>query len=277
MVRCAADAANAAPWRNRGSLCRCSLGQSAGQHSSPYGHLADSAASATPPPTATSAAPLPAPRPAPAPGADSAPSRPWTRSHPEDRPAKSRAFRSAVARRLARPWQATAQLTTLARPPGRLTRRLFTSFHSATLRSAPRSGAPPPRRRSSQKRRHCPQAPSAMPPYDSAALHFVKTGETGDSPGQRITSPSSGNARKLAGLRCGLGHALAPNVSLASGRAGQLVPAPLPPQPARPEARTARAPATQTKRARLPAFSASPRLIELASLLAPLRSWQTGA
>jgi hypothetical protein len=32
----------------------------------------------------------------------------------------------------------------------------------------------------------------------------VKTAETGDSPGQRITSPSSGNARKLAGLRCGL-------------------------------------------------------------------------
>ena len=35
-------------------------GQSAGQHSSPDGYLADSAASATPPPTATSAAPLPA-------------------------------------------------------------------------------------------------------------------------------------------------------------------------------------------------------------------------
>ena len=42
-----------------------------------------------------------------------------------------------------------------------------------------------------------------MPPYDSAALHFVKTGETGGSLGQRITGPSSGNARKLAGLRCG--------------------------------------------------------------------------
>ena len=42
-----------------------------------------------------------------------------------------------------------------------------------------------------------------MPPYDSAALHFVKTGETGGSPGQRITGPSFGNARKLAGLRCG--------------------------------------------------------------------------
>ena len=44
-----------------------------------------------------------------------------------------------------------------------------------------------------------------MPPYDSAALHFVKTGETGEkNPGQRITSPSYGNARKLADLRCGL-------------------------------------------------------------------------
>ena len=97
----------AAPWRIGGSLCRCSL-QSAGQHSSPDGYLADSAASATPPPTATSAAPLPAPRPAPPPGADSAPSRPWTRSHPGGPAAKSRGLRSPVARRLARPWQATA-------------------------------------------------------------------------------------------------------------------------------------------------------------------------
>ena len=38
----------ATPWRAGGSLCRCSL-QSAGQHSSPNGYLADSAASATPP------------------------------------------------------------------------------------------------------------------------------------------------------------------------------------------------------------------------------------
>jgi hypothetical protein len=34
------------------------------------------------------------------------------------------------------------------------------------------------------------------------------------TPGQRITGPSSGNARKLADLRCDLGHALAPNVSV---------------------------------------------------------------
>ena len=63
-----------------------------------------------------------------------------------------------------------------------------------------------------------------MPPYDSAALHFVKTGETGGSPGQRITGPSSGNALyspvRLAPRWPPLrpGHALAPNVSLASGR-----------------------------------------------------------
>ena len=42
-----------------------------------------------------------------------------------------------------------------------------------------------------------------MPPYDSTSLHYVKTGETGGSPGQRITGPGSGNARKFAGLRCG--------------------------------------------------------------------------
>ena len=53
-----------------------------------------------------------------------------------------------------------------------------------------------------------------MPPSGSTALHFLKPGETGGSPGQRITGPSSGNARKLAGLRCGLGHALAPNASV---------------------------------------------------------------
>ena len=88
-------------------------------------------------------------------------------------------------------------------PPRRLTRRLFTTFPSATLRSAPRPHAPLPRRRSKHKRRHCPQAWGAMPPSDSAALHCVKTAETGDSPGPRITEPSSGNAHKFAGLRCG--------------------------------------------------------------------------
>ena len=42
-----------------------------------------------------------------------------------------------------------------------------------------------------------------MPLSDSAALHCVKTAETGEFPSRRITGPSSGNARKLAGLRCG--------------------------------------------------------------------------
>jgi hypothetical protein len=101
------DAPLTRPLRLRGATeARCAgapYGQSAGQHSSPYGHLADSAASATPPPTATSAAPLPAPRSAPSPGADSAPSRPCTRSQPEGPPGKRPAFHSAVARRLARP------------------------------------------------------------------------------------------------------------------------------------------------------------------------------
>ena len=82
------DAPLTRPLRLHGATeARCAgapYGQSAGQHSSPYGHLADSAASATPPPTATSAAPLPAPRSAPAPGAEIAPSRPWTRSHPKE-------------------------------------------------------------------------------------------------------------------------------------------------------------------------------------------------
>ena len=150
----------------------------------------------------TSAALLPAHKThAPATGAEIAPSRPWTRSQ-FPRPAKSRELRSPGALTpSARRGKPPRQLTALGGLPGRLTRRLFTSFHSATLRSAPRPRAPPPRRCSQPStinpqlpQRHCPQARCAMPPYDSAALHFVKTGETGGSPGQRITSPSSGNA-----------------------------------------------------------------------------------
>src|ERR1017187_5982703 len=95
------------------------------------------------------------------------------------------------------------QITALGEPPGRLTRRLFTAFHSTTLRSATCPRAPPPRRRRTQTRRHCPQARCPRPPSDSAALHCVKTAETGEFPGHRITGPSFGNARKLAGLRCG--------------------------------------------------------------------------
>ena len=53
--------------------------------------------------------------------------------------------------------------------------------------------------------RHCPQARCARPPSASVPLCFLKTAETGDPPGRRITSPSSRNARKLAGFRCGPG------------------------------------------------------------------------
>ena len=101
------DAPLTRPRRLRGATeARCAgapYGQSAGQHSSPYGHLADSAASTTPPPTATSAAPLPAPRSAPAPGAGSAPSRPGPRSHPKEGRASVALFtRLALASSLGR-------------------------------------------------------------------------------------------------------------------------------------------------------------------------------
>ena len=80
----------------------------------------------------------------------------------------------------------------------------------------------------------------ADPLLRSVTHRCTKPARQAIPPGQRITGPSSGNARGLAGLRCGLGHALAPKASLVSGRAGQLVPAPLPPQPARPEASRSR-------------------------------------
>jgi hypothetical protein len=92
----------------------------------------------------------------------------------------------------------------LAGLPGRLTRRLFTTFHSAPLPVGPatsRTPTAPPKRTEAAA---LPPARAAKPPYRSTALHFVKTAETGEYPGQRITSPSYGNARKLAGLRCGL-------------------------------------------------------------------------
>ena len=92
----------------------------------------------------------------------------------------------------------------LAGLPGRLTRRLFTTFHSAPLPVSPatsRTPTAPPKRTQAAA---LPPARAAKPPYRSTALHYVKTAETGDSPRQRITGPSSGNTRKLAGLRCGL-------------------------------------------------------------------------
>jgi len=45
--------------------------------------------------------------------------------------------------------------------------------------------------------------PGSLTRWLFTSFHCVETAETGDSPGHRITGPSSGNARKLAGLRCG--------------------------------------------------------------------------
>ena len=76
---------------------------SAGQHSSPNGRLADSAASATPPQSQRQPPRFRRTQRAPSPGADNAPSRPWTRRHPGGPLGKRLAFHSAVARKLARP------------------------------------------------------------------------------------------------------------------------------------------------------------------------------
>ena len=91
----------AAPWRTGGSLCRCSL-QSAGQHSSPDGRLADSAASATPPPSQRQ--PLRFRRPGPRlhPERTQRPSR-YAKADPQRPLGKRLAFHSAVARKLATP------------------------------------------------------------------------------------------------------------------------------------------------------------------------------
>ena len=78
-------------------------------------------------------------------------------------------------------------------------------------------------------------------------LRCAKPPRQANTPGQRITRPGYGNARKLAGLRCSLVMRWPPDVCLASGRAGQLVPAPPPPQPARPEARRSRPRAPRRK------------------------------
>ena len=180
------DAPLTRPLRLRGATeARCAgapYGQSARQHSSPYGHLADSAASATPPPTATSAAPLPAHK-----------TRACTRgghralaaqdTKPIPRPAKSRELRSPGALTpSAGRGKPPRQLTALGRPPGRLTRRLFTTFHSAPLPVGPatsRTPIAPPKRTEAAA---LPPARAAKPPYRSTALHCVKTAETGDSP-----------------------------------------------------------------------------------------------
>ena len=164
------------------------------------------------------------------------------RPAPNDPPSRAvGCARPSLARSLGR-GKPPRQLTALGWPPGRLTRRLLHS--SAPLRYGPNGSAPTrsyaPLRTAAQNRRDRQKASGAA------------------TPGQRITGPGSGNAPRVAGLRCGLGHALAPKVSLASARAGQLVPAPLPPQPARAEARRPRPrdPRHEAKAARLRALSA---------------------
>jgi len=77
----------------------------------------------------------------------------------------------------------------LPRLPRRLTRRL--SLRSRSLHSANAGRDQTPRT----------QSRPATAPFHSLPLQ--ETAETGDLPGQRITSPGYGNARKLAGLRCG--------------------------------------------------------------------------
>ncbi len=80
--------------------------------------------------------------------------------------------------------------------------------------------------------------------FGAQARAFTRSGQSGSrdtrtpgfeiSPGHRITSPGSGNARKLAGLRCGLVMRWPPK--LVWPLAGQANSS-LPPQPDRPEAR----------------------------------------
>jgi hypothetical protein len=147
------------------------------------------------------------------------------------------------------------------------------AFHCVALRSAngrPRAHAqPPPRRRSQRKRRHCPGARREA----SLTLRCVPLRENRrDRRGRpvRLAPPASASpvlapetfASSLASAAAW--SCAGPQVSLTSGHPGSALgltahPVTLEPrpgaEPGRPEVRTARAPATQTKRARLPAFS----------------------
>ena len=135
IVRCAADAANAAPWRTGGSLCRCSLRPVRRPAQLAVWPPRRSAASATPPPTATSAAPLPAPRPAPRTrSGQRALAALDTKPCPQARRASVGAFRSAVARRLARPCAAPRQAHGTCRAPRAPD---SPAFHFVPLRYAP--------------------------------------------------------------------------------------------------------------------------------------------
>ena len=127
------------------------------------------------------------------------------------------------------------------------------------------------------ERRHCPQARCAMPPSDSAALHCVKTAETGDSPASAspvlatetlASSLASAAARSCAGPQCQSG--------LWSGRPTR--PCSPPSSACPPRSQKSAAPATRTMRARLPA-SAQPGLTRAGpARLVPLRlaDWRFG-
>ena len=86
----------AAPWRVEGPLCRCSL-QSAGQHSSPDGYLADSAASPTPPQSQRQPPRFRRPGPRLHPERTQRPSR-YAKADPPKPLGKRLAFHSAVAK-----------------------------------------------------------------------------------------------------------------------------------------------------------------------------------
>ena len=82
-----------------------------------------------------------------------------------------------------------------------------------------REHAPPPPRRRRKDAAALPRVRLAMTRSANTALHCAKPTrlaryQSARTPGHRITGPSSGNARKLAGLRRGLGHAVAPDIGL---------------------------------------------------------------
>ena len=120
-----------------------------------------------------------------------------------------------------------------------LPRGLGSQRHSA---AKPTSAAPLPAPR-----------PAPSPGADKAAL-AIRERRDQTYPGQRITSPSFGNALKFAGLRCGLVMRW-------------------PPMSASPLARSedSACPATQTKRARLPAISAASSTLKAGRLALELK------
>jgi hypothetical protein len=120
-------------------------------------------------------------------------------SNHESRTAKSRELPSpALCLRPLGVDKPTRQLTALG-GEGEPDSSVITSLHSIPLRSPPGTRAPPPRRETAT--RHCPQSAVPDARSDSIAFRFViKTRLaklSGRTPGQRITSPSSGK-RKLA-------------------------------------------------------------------------------